>query len=89
LEVQPKNLDPSAIYLTKLSQQAADIFVPRTRQCMRSKYWSNETIDTARELIKRQLQEWKGDRTTPKRNQFKATQHNYYQTVCAEKEQVL
>jgi hypothetical protein len=69
-ECNLRNLDASAIYLIKVIQEAADIFVPRTRQCMRSKPWWNETIDTAREIMKTRLWEWKADRTTPKRNQF-------------------
>jgi hypothetical protein len=67
-ECNLRNLDASATYLTTLIQEAADIFVPRTRQCMWCKPWWNETIDTAREIIKTRLREWKADRTTPERN---------------------
>ena len=87
-ECNLRNLDSSASYLTKIIQEAADIFVPRTRQCMRSKPWWNETIDTAREIMKSRLREWKADRTTPKRNQFNATRNYYHQTVRAEKNKV-
>jgi hypothetical protein len=38
-ECNLRNLDASATYLTKLIQEAADIFVPRNRQSMRSKPW--------------------------------------------------
>jgi hypothetical protein len=62
--------------------------VPRTRQCIRSKPWWNETIDTAREIMKTRLREWKADSTTPKRNQFNGTRNNYHQTVRAEKNKV-
>jgi hypothetical protein len=55
---------------------------------MRSKPWWNETIDTAREIMKTRLPEWKADRTTPKRNQFNATRNNYHQTIHAEKNKV-
>jgi hypothetical protein len=46
-ECNLRNLDTSARYLTTLIQEAADIFVPRIRQCIRSKPWWNETMDTA------------------------------------------
>jgi hypothetical protein len=58
-ECNLRNLDASTSCLTKIIQEAADIFVPRTRQCMRSKRWWNETIDTAREIMKTRLREWK------------------------------
>jgi hypothetical protein len=87
-ECNLRNLAPSAIYLTKLIQEAADIHVPRTRQCMRSKSWWNETIDTAREIMKTRLREWKEERTTAQRNQFNATRNNCHQTIGAEKNKV-
>jgi hypothetical protein len=77
-ECNLRNLDASATYLKKVIQEAADIIVPRTRQCMRSKPWWNKTIDTAREIMKTRLREWKADRTTPKGNQFNATRNNYH-----------
>jgi hypothetical protein len=87
-ECNLRKLDASATYLTKLIPEEADIFVPRIRQCMTSKPWWNETIDTAREIMNTRLREWKADRTTTKQNQFNATCNNYHQTVRAEKNKV-
>jgi hypothetical protein len=65
-----RNLDASATYLIKLIQETAEIHIPRTRQCIWSKLWCHKTIETGRELMKTRLREWKGERRTPKRNQF-------------------
>jgi hypothetical protein len=67
-ECNQRNLDDSATHLMKLIQDVADIHILRTRQCMWFKRWWNETIDTAREIMKTRLWEWKADRTTRKSN---------------------
>jgi hypothetical protein len=75
-ECNLRNLDGWATYLTKVIQDAADIFVPRARQHIQSKPRWNETIDTARDIMKTRVQKLKDERTTTKQNQFNATRNN-------------
>ena len=79
--------DESAIYLQNVIKNAAEMFIPKTKICAKSKNWWSQDLTELRKTMCRHCREWKNYPSDFSHRTFKHSRIEYFHAIRKAKQQ--
>ena len=79
--------DESALYLQNVIKNAAEMFIPKTKICAKSKNWWSQDLSGLRKIMCRHRREWKNNPSYFSHQTFRHSRIEYFHAIRKAKQQ--